>query len=92
VYVQDSERRDVEHRLPQDLAVGGDDPYIGREAAKLFDGFGLTDRWRLEDREASLQRQRLDGRRRQLAATAHRAVRLRVDSNDLVPAFEQSAE
>ncbi len=45
-------RRDVEHRLRQNLPEGGDDVDIGRPLLEFFDRFGAAKLLRLKDRNA----------------------------------------
>ena len=82
-------RRNVEHRLGQQLAVGDNDNDLGRQLAQACLLVLVFEGSRLIDRNVMLKRQLLDRGRGQNLLAALRLVRLRVDRRDLMTGIEQ---
>src|ERR1039457_2886025 len=61
VYINDAQRRNVDDRLRDDLAVADHDHGVGLQAADLFDHFGAADALGLVNRDVESKGGLLDG-------------------------------
>ena len=82
-------RRNVEHGLRQQLAVGNDDDDLGRQLTQTRLLVLVFERIRLKDRDAVREGKLLDRRRGQDLLAALRLVRLRVDRRDLMSSVQK---
>jgi hypothetical protein len=82
--VERPERRELQHRLGQEEAVGGDHDGLGRRGAQARERIGGLERLRLEQIEAARDGELLDGAGGRLAAAPRGAVGLREDQRDFV--------
>lgn len=73
--VERPDGRDVQHGLGQNEAVGGDDQRVGAEPGERGAVGFVLEVERLEDRNAELLRQHLDGGRLEFAFRARRGGR-----------------
>ena len=92
MHVQAAVGRDVQHRWRQDEAIGGDDDDVGGQRGQGGHRLRLTQRGRLQHRNAVPCGQAFDGRSGQLATAAGRAVGLRRHTDHLVAAGQQRGQ
>ena len=81
--VERPDGRDVQHGLGQNEAVGGDDQRVGAEPGERGAVGFVLEVERLEDRNAELLRQHLDGGRLELVPAPGGAVGLAIGGDDL---------
>lgn len=81
--VERPDGRDVQHGLGQNEAVGGDDQRVGAERGERGAVGFVLEVERLEDRNAELLRQHLDGGRLELVPAPGGAVGLAIGGDDL---------
>ena len=92
VDVQTAQTRNIEHRLRQDQPVGHHHHDVGLEVAQDLTIGLVLEVERLMDGDIVLERQLLDGARGQLATTPGGAIRLGVDTDDLVATAQQGGQ
>ena len=89
VDVDAAARRNVEHGLRQQLAVGNDDDDLGSKLTQARLLLLFFERIRLKDRDAVRESKLLDRRRGQDLLAALRLIRLRVDRRDLMTGVQK---
>ena len=82
-------RRNVEHGLRQQLAIGNDDDDLGSKLTQTRLLLLFFERIRLKDRDAVREGQLLDRGRGQNLLAALRLIRLRVDRRDLMTGVQK---
>ncbi|MCU0503815.1 MAG: hypothetical protein MUC51_19015, partial [Anaerolineae bacterium] len=87
--VERADRRQLQDRVGDELAVGGHEDQIGSQRAHRLARLGRAQADRLEDGDAPRQRDLLHGRRRQAPPTARGLVRLADQPDDIIAPVEQ---